>query len=80
MPGWMVALNAPLLLFGFTVKAAFFTVKGFGGTYVKGIAEGFKLCRKGNEEGRRFDFKRTDFKTLAAIELELLAGCVRRIL
>ena len=51
MPLLQWLLNLPFLLIGFLVKAAFFTVKGYGGIYVKGLGRGLARCF--SKEGRQ---------------------------
>ena len=80
MPAVQILLNLPLLIFGFSVKAAFFFRRGFGGVYMKGIVNGFRLCRKGAEEGKKVVFKSENLPHYVRIQLELWANCVRRLI
>ena len=80
MPSFQILLNLPLLVFGFSVKAAFFFRRGFGGVYMKGIVNGFRLCRKGAEEGKKVVFKSENLPHYFRIQLELWANCVRRLI
>ena len=80
MPGFQILINLPLLVFGFSVKAAFFFSRGFGGVYMKGIVNGFRLCRKGAAEGKKVVFKSENLPHYIRIQLELWANCVRRLI
>ena len=80
MPAAQILLNLPLLIFGFSVKAVFFFRRGFGGVYMKGIVNGFRLCRKGAEEGKKVVFKSENLPHYVRIQLELWANCVRRLI
>ena len=80
MPAVQILLNLPLLIFGFSVKAAFFFRRGFGGVYMKGIVNGFRLCRKGAEEGKKVVFKSDNLPHYVRIQMELWANCVRRLI
>lgn len=51
MPVFQVVLNLPFLLIGYLIKLLFFMKKGYGGTYCRGLAEGFRLSI--SEEGRK---------------------------
>jgi len=74
MPLWQIALNAPLLLAGFTVKAVFFARRGFGKTYLRGLLTGLRMCRPED----RFT-GRGSAASFLRIEGQLLASCVRRL-
>lgn len=79
MPLGQVILNLPLLIPGFLIKAAFFTAKGFGGEYIRGILKGFSLSRRGRKEGRHVNFKASRLPIYVRIQLELWANCIRRL-
>ena len=80
MPAFQILLNLPILLFGFAVKAAFFYRRGFGGVYMRGIVNGFRLCRKGAEEGKKVAFRKENLPNYVRIQLELWVNCVRRLI
>ncbi len=46
MPGWQIALNAPLLAAGCLIKWIYFCRKGLGKEYLKGLSEGWKALPK----------------------------------
>ena len=79
MPGPQILLNLPLLVPGFFVKAVFFTLKGFGKEYIRGIARGFALCKKGREEGLRIPFRLRNLPHYLRIQWELWINCLRRL-
>ncbi|MCR5209464.1 MAG: glycosyltransferase family 2 protein [Lachnospiraceae bacterium] len=79
MPGWQIALNLPFFIIGFGAKAVFFTFKGLGFTYIKGLFEGFKMCRE-QGEASRVDFSKVKPLTLAKIEGALLLDTIRRLI
>ena len=69
MPLLQILLNSPFLLIGFLAKTIFFTVKGFGKTYVKGLAEGVRLSRNNRE--KKIVFQRKNFGSYWQIQKEL---------
>lgn len=78
MPCLQILLNLPFFIPGFLVKAVFFTMKGFGGEYVKGIIRGFALCKKGKKEGKKVPFRWKNMGNYGKIQLELWANVIRR--
>ena len=69
MPLLQILLNSPFLLIGFLAKTIFFTVKGFGKTYVKGLAEGVRLSQNNRE--KKIVFQRKNFGSYWQIQKEL---------
>ena len=57
MPALQYICNFPFLLLGYLIKLAFFTLKGLGKEYFKGIITGFKLAF--SKEGQRKHVKFT---------------------
>lgn len=55
MPLLQIIWNSPLLLLGFAVKTAFFTVKGFGREYVAGLKNGVTISLKNRRKKFRAD-------------------------
>ncbi|MBR1692477.1 MAG: glycosyltransferase family 2 protein [Lachnospiraceae bacterium] len=76
MPVWQIVLNFPFLLIGFAVKTVFFCKKGFGGMYLKSLAEGVRLC-VGNR-AKKVRFRKENLWHYLTIQLELWIGMVRR--
>lgn len=56
LPLAMIAVNFPFLFFGFSVKAAVFSKRGYGRAYLEGLTEGIKTC--GKLERIRFNKRR----------------------
>ena len=79
MPPLQILLNAPLLLAGFAVKTLFFLKKGYGGTYVKGLCEGIRLCREPASRARRVRFKGKNLGNYIRIQMELWVNMFRRV-
>jgi GT2 family glycosyltransferase len=80
MPAGQIILNLPFLLFGFTVKAVFFAKKGFGKEYLTGLVNGFKMCRKGREEGKKVLYDSRNLPHYFRIQCELWVNCLRRLI
>ena len=79
MPNWQIIVNLPLFVIGYSLKAAFYILKGMGNTYIKGIAEGFRLCGSMEGKRRRQDFKKIGFWRCLKMEGELLKNMFRRL-
>ena len=80
MPAGQIILNLPFLVFGFTVKAVFFAKKGFGKEYLTGLVNGFKMCRKGREEGKKVLYDSRNLPHYFRIQCELWVNCLRRLI
>ena len=52
MPLWQIFLNLPFLTAGFLVKTVFFIRKGYGKTYLKGLAKGYRMGAAARKNGR----------------------------
>ena len=78
MPVWQILLNLPLLLAGIGIKALFFSGKGMGGTYLKGLREGIRLSA--SEQGRvqKVRFRREYAGNYLKIQRELWLNTIRR--
>lgn len=79
MPDWQIIVNLPLFVIGCSLKVLFYILKGMGDTYIKGMAEGFQLCRSAEGKRRRQDFKQIGFLRCLKIEGELLGNTFRRL-
>lgn len=79
MPIVQIVLNLPFLIPGFLVKTAFFTLKGFGKEYVKGIGNGFALCKKGKKEGKKVPFRWKHLGNYARIQVDLWINTIKRL-
>lgn len=67
MPLWQILINLPFLLAGMLGKLLFYTAKGMGLTYLKGLWKGVLLARKGQKAG----FLAENFDRCWKIEAEL---------
>ena len=80
MPLWQKIVNFPWLLIGFMVKTFFYTIKGMGLSYVKGIFEGLKLIKTPEAKLHRVDFGKISLGRQLLIELELIINIFRRFI
>jgi hypothetical protein len=80
MPFLQIIWNLPFLLLGHLVKWLYFTKKGMGFVYLKGLWKGIRLCcsKEGRKKKLPFLWKRLGRYLL--IQWELYAGLVRRII
>ncbi|MDO5539769.1 MAG: glycosyltransferase family 2 protein [Eubacteriales bacterium] len=49
MPYWQIVINLPFLVIGWLIKFLFFSVKGMGPVYIKGLWKGVLLARAGEK-------------------------------
>ncbi|MDE7017202.1 MAG: glycosyltransferase family 2 protein [Lachnospiraceae bacterium] len=77
MPALQIILNLPTLAIGFTVKALFFSWKGFGGVYLKGLAKGLKLCASEEGKKNKVRFLPRRLGTYCRIQAALWANMIR---
>ena len=80
MPLPQIIINLPLLIAGFSVKAVFFAVKGFGKEYLNGLIQGVALSETGKKEGRKFRRGSQAFPQYVRIQLELWINTIRRFI
>lgn len=80
MPFLQILINFPFLLVGFLTKVVFFTKKGFGNTYCKGLLDGFRLSFSKEGKSHKVPFLPRHFMQYAKIEWELLVNVLRRFL
>lgn len=79
MPFLQHLLNLPFIFVGILVKALFFTAKGLGGIYLKGIGQGILLaCSKRGREAK-VRFRMTHFCNYLVIQLELWRNLFRLV-
>ncbi len=59
MPVLQILINLPFLLVGYLVKILYFTGKGLGGVYLRGLGKGFAkaFSKRGRERKVRFSLK-----------------------
>lgn len=79
MPLLQLLINLPFLFAGFFIKTLFFIKKGFGKTYLKGLAKGFK--KSASAEGKKWKvrFCLHNLGHYGAVQLELWWNIIRRI-
>lgn len=75
MPLWQLLLNGPLLLLGILVKFVFFSKKHLGKEFLKGISEGFRLCKKENKVKHYWEY----LGNYGKIQLELWKNVGKRL-
>lgn len=71
MPLPQLILNAPFLALGYLTKYLFFVKKGLGKEYRRGIAEGFRMCRKPECKEHKVGGLGIRFKAYCRIQLLL---------
>lgn len=75
MPLLQLILNLPFLLAGFCIKLAFFSSKGYGREYRKGLKSGFALAKT----GEKYPFRWKNFGHYCRIQLELWKNIFLRL-
>ena len=80
MPILQIIINIPFLLAGFLIKTLFFTVKGLGVVYVKGLRKGFSMCLNIKNRGRKVRFAGKNFRYYLKIQLELWINILRKVI
>lgn len=78
MPVLQMLLNLPFLLTGYLIKTAFFTWKGFGGTYIRGLGKGFVLSFSPEGRQRKQGFCMKNLPGYLWIQWQLWVNVVRR--
>ena len=71
MPVLQIIINLPFLAAGYLVKAAFFSLKGLGKDYLKGLSEGFMLSCSKEGKARKVSFKWKNLKNYIWIQIQL---------
>ena len=79
MPLLQILLNLPLLAAGYLVKTVFFTKKGFGYIYVRGIWRGIRLACSVEGRKNKISFKVSRMRNYIRIQLQLWANVMRRL-
>ncbi len=75
MPILQLIWNVPLLCLGFLIKALFFTAKGYGGEYIKGLKNGIEISKQNRDKKVRGIPPGICFK----IQLELYKNIVKKL-
>lgn len=79
MPFLQLVINLPLLIVGFAVKALFFTLKGYGSVYIKGLMAGIKMYFGKAGREKRVKFRLRNLGNYIIIQLELWVNILRRL-
>ncbi len=79
MPFLQILINLPFLLAGCLIKLFFFAVKGLGGVYLSGLAEGIKLSCSGEGHRHKVRFSLRNLKNYIWIQGQLWINMVRRL-
>lgn len=79
MPFLQIIINLPLLLAGYLVKFLFFSLKGMGGAYGKGLLEGIKLSASRAGRKNKVRFCMGNMKNYLWIQGQLWINIVRRL-
>lgn len=75
MPLFQTLINFPLLCIGFGIKAVFFSRKGFGLVYLRGLLDGIALCKR----DKKVKFQPKNLKNYIKIQIELWINLFRRL-
>lgn len=75
MPVIQLIVNIPFLILGHIVKIVFFARKKLAKTYVKGVLNGVKMCKK----DKKFPFKVENTLNYVKIQFELWGNIVNRV-
>lgn len=67
MARWQILINLPFFAAGCMIKCLYFSLKGLGGSYLKGLWHGILLAR----EGEKVSFLAENFDHCCRIQLEL---------
>lgn len=79
MPCIQLLLALPFLLIGYAIKLAYFARKGLGGAYIKGVAEGLKLCSSADAKQVKVKFKLSRLSTYISIHVYMFINIFRRL-
>lgn len=75
MPFLQILLNLPFLIAGFLAKLLFFAEKGYGGVYLRGLAEGISMSM----HGTKVPFQAKYLKNYVKIQMELWFNILRKV-
>ena len=79
MPLLQIIINFPLLLAGYLIKFLFFSLKGMGGAYGKGLLEGIKLSVSGEGRKNKVKFRMRNIKNYLWIQGQLWMNILFRL-
>lgn len=78
MPFLQILLNLPFLTAGYFIKWMFFSLKGMGGTYIKGVVKGFRLSHSASGRAKKQGFRLKNLPNYIWIQWQLWVNMVRR--
>ncbi len=79
MPLLQVVINLPFLLLGYLIKFLFFSLKGMGRIYLKGIFRGFVLSASAGGRKNKVRFSTGNFRNYCWIQGQLWLNMLRRV-
>lgn len=79
MPVLMLILNLPFILIGYLIKLAFFSLKGLGITYLRGIIRGVRFCMTREAKAHKVRFVPKRLGRYISFEIMLLVNILKRI-
>lgn len=79
MPLLQIVVNLPFLIVGFLVKFLFFSLKGMGMVYLKGIIRGIKLSFSEAGRKNKVKFSLRHLKNYCWIQVQLWVNILRRV-
>ncbi|MDE7332924.1 MAG: glycosyltransferase family 2 protein [Lachnospiraceae bacterium] len=79
MPFLQILINLPFLLAGYLVKFLFFSLKGMGTAYGKGLLEGVRLSASGQGRKNKVKFRMGNLKNYLWIQGQLWINIIRRL-
>lgn len=79
MPLVQIIINLPFLFAGFFIKTVFFTLKGYGKVYLKGLIKGFRLCASDKAKAHKVRLGLKGIIRYIQVEFILLINIFRRI-
>ncbi len=77
MPAIQLLLNLPLLLIGVMIKQVYFTRKGLGRAYFKGLIKGLRKIASNSD--KKVKYVPSNTVNYIRLEGELLINCIRRL-
>lgn len=77
MPFLQLLINLPFLLVGYMIKFFFFSRKGMGRLYLKGMADGFKKLFSKEGRNRKVSFRFRHLSSYFAIQWQIYLNLIR---
>lgn len=79
MPLFQILINLPFLFVGYLIKILFFSLKGMGGTYIKGCFKGAARCFTAEGRRHKVKFRLSNLGNYTRLQLELWKNTLLRI-